>query len=75
MEPQYKYRELLAAIGSDKDIAKVLAEYGYLAPPLPSIRGWRVRNSIPSKWLPILMDWASKNGLLSSPGNLVREPF
>ena len=73
--PELKVKELLDAIGSDKQIAELLRSFGYEAPPLASIRGWRSRNSIPVRWLPLLMGWAMDRGDLQKPEQLVRELF
>jgi hypothetical protein len=70
--PELKVKELLDAIGTDKEIAELLRSYGYEAPPLPSIRGWRSRNSVPVVWLPILMDWAINKGEIKKPEQLVK---
>jgi hypothetical protein len=73
--PVYKYREMLAAIGSNATIQDVIRSYGYEQPTLGVIQGWRRRNSIPSTWLPILMHWLGKRGLLDTPDQLLKEPF
>lgn len=73
--PELKVKELLDAIGSDRQIAALLRSYGYEAPPLASIRGWRSRNSIPSRWVPLLVGWAMERGDIKKPEQLVRELF
>jgi hypothetical protein len=73
--PEHDFKTLLAAIGSDKDVATLIRDYGYEAPPLASIRGWRSRNSIPSRWVPLLVGWAMQKGVMKTPETLIRSPF
>lgn len=73
--PEYDFRTLLAAIGNDKTVADLISSYGYEAPPIASIRGWRSRNSIPSRWAFLLLSWAIENGVVKTPEKLIREPF
>jgi hypothetical protein len=73
--PVYKYKEMLASIGSDADIQDVIAGYGFDRPSVGVIRGWRRRNSIPPTWLPILMHKLMKKGVLDEPDQLLRAPF
>lgn len=73
--PEHDFKTLLDAIGNDKAVASLIKGYGYEAPPLASIRGWRARNSIPSRWVPLLVGWAMQNGVLKTPQKLIREPF
>jgi hypothetical protein len=75
--PEYDYRLLLKAMGSDKDIQDAITAYGFEPPPIGSIRGWRVRNSIPGRWVPLLMSWAGQQGLINDAGdaiNLLKAP-
>ena len=73
--PTYKYRELLASVGSDKDVQDMIASYGFDRPSLAVIRGWRSRNSIPSRWLPLVMHRVMKDGVLTNVATLVEAPF
>ena len=73
--PTYKYRELLESIGSDEEIRKLIRSHGFEAPSLPVIKGWRMRNSIPTKWLPLLMHRAMQDGALMDVSKLLKTPF
>ena len=73
--PIYKYRELMEAIGSDGDIRNLIASYGFDAPTAPVIKGWRARNSIPTKWLPLLLHKAIQDGSLRDMSKLLKAPF
>ena len=73
--PVYKFRELMESIGSDQEIVNLIKSHGYEAPSVPVIKGWRMRNSIPTKWLPLLMHKAMQNGDLRDVSRLVKEPF
>lgn len=73
--PTYRYRDLLAAVGSDKDIQDLIAGHGYDRPSLAVIRGWRSRNSVPSRWLPLVLHKVMTNGDLKDVAALVETPF
>jgi hypothetical protein len=71
--PEYRYRELIAAVGTDDEVQKAISEAGFDPPPASTIRGWRTRNSIPSAWVPLLIAHAMTMGKLTSPIMLLRE--
>jgi hypothetical protein len=73
--PVYKFRELMASLGSNQEIQDLIASYGFDAPTLYVIKGWRWRNSIPSKWLPLLMHRAMQDGALRDISKLLKAPF
>jgi hypothetical protein len=73
--PQYRYREMLAAIGSDKDVQDLIASFGFEKPTINVIRGWRVRNSVPSRWLPLIVHKLMQEGTLTSTAKLLKGPF
>lgn len=73
--PRYRYKDLLAAVGSDQEIHDLIVGYGYEGPTLAVIRGWRSRNSIPSRWLPLILDQVMKNGSLKQMTSLLETPF
>jgi hypothetical protein len=70
--PVYKFSELIAAVGTDKEIQALIVEYGFEPPSEWVIRGWRGRNSIPSRWLPILLMQAISIGAISDISSLVK---
>ena len=73
--PEYKYRELLASIGNDRAVQDVLASYGYDVPSARVIEGWRSRNSVPPRWLPLLIQHAMAQPRgLSKPEALLKTP-
>jgi hypothetical protein len=71
--PEGKWAELLAAIGNNDEVAKVFMDAGYDAPPPGSIQGWRSRGSVPTRWTPILLEWAINNDMIKRPLALLRE--
>jgi hypothetical protein len=73
--PTYKFRDLLAAVGSDQEIQDLIASHGFDRPTLPVIRGWRSRNSIPSRWLPLVLHRVMSNGDLKDMTKLLQDPF
>lgn len=75
--PEYDFRLLLTAIGTNKDVQDAIRSYGFEPPPPGSISGWRARNSIPGRWVPLLVSWAGQNGLINGAGdaiNLLKAP-
>jgi hypothetical protein len=70
-QPVYKYRELIAAIGSDADVQNAFRNGNYYVPPASTIRGWRTRNSIPSVWVPLLIAHAMETGRLHRVSSLI----
>ena len=53
--PEWRYRDLLFILGSAKDIQRLLLEAGYMPPPEDTIQGWKTRNSIPGRWVPVIV--------------------
>ena len=68
--PAWKYRELVAAFGGNEAVRQMIRRKGFEPPPLKTIAGWRERNSIPSAWLPLLIDMALKQGLIHTVSQL-----
>lgn len=71
--PECKFRELIDALGGCPAAAKVIEGYGYEVPPVATIRGWHTRNSIPTRWAPILVGHAMRHGLMRSPADLIKK--
>lgn len=53
--PEWRYKDLLTALGTAKEVQALLVAKGYETVPEDTIQGWRTRNSIPGKWVPILV--------------------
>lgn len=70
--PSWKYRELVAAFDGDANVADLIRAAGFEPPPIKTIAGWRMRNSIPAAWLPLLIQEALDRGLLDSLSQLRR---
>jgi hypothetical protein len=70
--PSWKYRELVSAFGPDDEVQELIAVAGYKPPPIKTIAGWRMRNSVPSAWAPILLEEALRRGLLDTLSQLRR---
>lgn len=69
--PVYKYRSLIAAIGTDGEVQDLIASCGFDPPPLATIRGWRTRNSVPARWAPLLITQAMTSGRLRDTAALL----
>jgi hypothetical protein len=70
--PIYRYRELIAAVGTDSDIQELILSCGFEPPPVATIRGWRTRNSVPARWAPILITQAVTSGALKDISSLLK---
>ena len=68
--PRWKYRDLVAALGSDDQVVELLRAAGFRPPPAKTIAGWRMRNSVPGQWAPALIDAAMRRGLLAKISHL-----
>jgi len=53
--PAWRFGDLLTGLGSDQQVAAKLVQRGYPLVPVNSITGWRLRNSIPPFWVPIVI--------------------
>lgn len=61
---EWKFRELIAALGGPGAVSQLFVAYGFEAPPVETIKGWRLRNSIPGRYLPALLIIAQERGIL-----------
>lgn len=52
---QWKYRDLIDALGGPKGVAQQFACRGVRPPPIETIKGWQVRNSVPGRYAPLLI--------------------
>jgi len=68
--PKWRYNDLIEALGSDTDISAKIAARGYPAIPRSSIAGWKMRNSIPPVWVPVLIQLALDERLINSIDDL-----
>ena len=68
--PVWKYRELVAALGDDPAVAALIRDEGFKPPPAKTIGGWRVRNSVPGVWAPLLIEIAMRRKLLDTVSHL-----
>jgi hypothetical protein len=62
--PEWKYSDLVASFGRGEDVSRMIDLAGYKPPPLKTIYGWRTRNSIPGRWVPLLIMLAQEQGLI-----------
>ena len=53
--PAWRFDDLLLGLGTDGLVADKLVQRGYPKVPANSITGWRLRNSIPPFWVPIII--------------------
>ena len=64
--PAWRFADILTVLGSDKQIAAKLVERGYPNVPDNSITGWRLRNSIPAFWVPVIIQMGLEEKLIKS---------
>jgi hypothetical protein len=70
--PVWKYSELVAALGNDPTVAELIRAEGFDPPSVKTIAGWRMRNSVPPAWAPLLIEAALERGLLDKLSQLRR---
>lgn len=61
----WKFKELIAALGGPTAVSNLFEEYGFEPPPVETVKGWKLRNSIPGKYLPALLIIAQERGILT----------
>lgn len=54
-KPEWHFRELLHALGTETEISDKLVMRGYPRVPPNSIFGWARRNTVPTIWLPVIL--------------------
>jgi hypothetical protein len=62
--PEWRFYDLLMKLGSVTEIAQMLKARGYNPPPRPTIQGWRNRNLMPAKWVPVFIKLAFDLGVI-----------
>lgn len=60
LSPKWRFREFYDKLGGSDEIVLKIKKAGYEPPPLMTVRGWGHRESIPSKWLLVLLIIALK---------------
>jgi hypothetical protein len=63
--PRWRFGDLLTGLGHESQIASKLEQRGYPRVPLDSIVSWRLRNSIPAYWVPILIQMGLDERLIA----------
>jgi hypothetical protein len=71
--PAWKYLELVEAFGGERKVADLIRKEGFDPPPLKTITGWRMRNSIPGRWAPLLIEAAIEAGHLDQISQLRKD--
>lgn len=71
--PDWRFREILKALGTADEIKWMFFGKGFEPPPEDTIQGWRNRNSIPGKWLPVILDLAAERGIITTLADLKPE--
>jgi hypothetical protein len=65
---------VIALGGTDREVAEAIRAEGFDAPPLRTIEGWRLRDSVPGRWAPLLIEIAMRRGLLKKVSHLRGTP-
>ena len=68
--PLWRYYDLLILLGTANEIRGMLQDKGYTPPPEDTVQGWRNRNSIPGKWVPVMLQLAVEKGFIKSIDDL-----
>ena len=72
--PEWRYTELITSLGTANEIIDRMKIEGLAAPPRLTILGWRQRNSIPARWLPLMIQWGIQDMLLKGIHDLRKNP-
>jgi hypothetical protein len=70
VQPEWLYRDLLVGLGTSGDVRALLEAKGYQPPPEDTVQGWKNRNSIPGKWVPVLVELGIEKGIFKDVGGL-----
>ena len=60
--PQWRFKELIIWLGDIEGVQDLLKNQCDIAPGYDTVKGWKFRNSIPSAYLPILIEAAIEKG-------------
>lgn len=55
MKLQWKWKQLIVALGGPKKVCDHIARRGVRPPPWETVKGWQTRNSVPGLWAPLLI--------------------
>ena len=72
--PEWRFKHILRSLGTADDIRWLLFGKGYTPPPEDTIQGWRNRNSIPGKWVPVIIELAQEKRLIRDVADLKPVP-
>lgn len=73
-DPSYRFAELIQAFGGVEETRIKLMDYGFSAPRVSTIVGWRRRNSAPGAWALALVEVGQAEGFVTEVRKLRREP-
>jgi hypothetical protein len=66
VKPVWRFGDLVTGLGHDAYIVEKLARRGYPRVPVNSVTGWRLRNSIPSFWVPVFLQMGIEEKLIKN---------
>ena len=64
VKPSWRFGDLVTGLGHDTQIVEKLVKRGYPLVPVNSVTGWRLRNSIPSFWVPVFLQMGIEEKLI-----------
>lgn len=64
--PEWRFKDFFDDNGGPEGVQQIILAEGFKPPPVMTVVGWRHRNSIPSKWLLVLMLAASRRNKLKT---------
>jgi len=62
--PRWRFDDILVGLGPDSAIVHKVTKRGYPKIPRSTIAGWRLRNSIPTFWVPLFIQMALDEKLI-----------
>lgn len=63
--PRWRWAGLVEGLGTAQHISDTLQQRGYPRVPLSTIWNWKMRNSIPTMWVPPMLQLGLEAGLIS----------
>lgn len=72
--PEWRFRSVLKSLGTADDIRWMIFGKGYTPPLEDTIQGWRNRNSVPGKWVPVIIEIALDKQIIHRLSDLKQKP-
>lgn len=68
--PEWRLKQLYKDLGGADALIVKIEDAGYAPPPLSTIKGWSYRESIPPKWLLVVLMIAFRESVITDVSDL-----